>query len=475
MGKNNQKIVSTKIPIEFQAVEQLDSRFMKIKVWILNIGKNYNGSIFTKEAVLKALPSIALTPILGYIEESEDGKDFSDHRIVLSVDDDKGISTKYLGSAYGVIPNDPNPRFELRANEFGGLEEYLTVEGLLWTKFDEAIDIMNRDSIKFQSMELSEKYDGYFNEDGYFVFTEFQFFGCCILGSGNEPAIPQSTVEKMFSQQELTSIINSKLAEYKNKFEKKEDNEVHKKLMQDFGISAEQLKEAGITDIEKYDIEEFKEELRKILEQANDEVDKEKQDAKDNQNDEQNQDRQDDNQNPSNQENQEFDKDGENDDVDNKDKSTNEASKKDAKQENDESDSKKDKEFSENGKEENELDQIKTDMAQMKMDYEKLKEEHDKLVEYKQNKEEEEHLRSINAKIAEFEALSDEDVKEIRENAKNYSIQDAEDKLFAILGRKQSGKPTEDKFAKFYVKQEKETAQEVPSSYDHYFTKHLKK
>lgn len=480
MDTKKQHVV-TKIPIEFEAIEQLDSRFMKIKVWILNIGKNYNGSIFTKDAVLKALPSIALTPILGYIEETDEGqKDFSDHRIVLEMNDEKGLNVKYLGSAYGVIPNDPKPRFELRANEFGGLEEYLTVEGLLWTKFDEAIDIMNRDTIKFQSMELSEKYDGFFNDEGYFVFTDFQFFGCCILGSGNEPAIPQSTVEKMFNQQELTSIINSKLAEYKNKFEKKEDKKVHTKLMQEYGISAEQLEKAGIKDIEKYDIDEFKEKLQELLNEANREADKEKLDAQkdqDNQDNQDNKDSQEDKQNPSDQvgqSDQEFDKDGDKNALDDKDKSSDESRKEDFQQKDDESDRKEDKEFGQKDSEKNELDQIKTDMAQIKKDYEKLVKEHDKLVEYKQQKEEEEHLRTINAKIAEFEALSDEDVKEIRENAKNYTLQEAEDKLFAILGRKQSGKQTENKFAKFYVNSEKKQ-EEVVNSYDHLFTKHLKK
>jgi hypothetical protein len=47
--------------------------------------------------------------------------------------------------------------------------------------------------------------------------------------------------------------------------------------------------------------------------------------------------------------------------------------------------------------------------------------------------------------------------------------------LFAILGRKTSGKDTQSKFAKFYVNHEKDVDTSKIPSYDHYFTKHLKK
>jgi hypothetical protein len=472
--QKDKKTVSTQIPIQFERLEQLDHRFMKIKVWILNIGKNYNGSIFTKDAVKKALPSIALTPILGYIKNDDEGaKDFSDHRIVLEVNDDKGIKEKYLGSAYGVIPENAKAQFELRENEFGGLEEYLTVEGLLWTKFDEAIDIMNRDQVKFQSMELSEKYDGFFNDEGYFVFTDFQFFGCCILGKNFEPAIPQSTVEKIFTTNEITSMINDKLDEYRNKFEKKEDKDVHKKLMTDFGVTAEQLEKAGIKDIEKYDIEEFKEELRKILEEAKNETEKDKQEDQNqnqDQNKEQNQDQDHQNQD------QDFDKDGETKNADEQKKSTNEHDKQNHDSKADEKMEEKDKEFNKGTNQENQLDEIQRQMAKLREDYEAIKKDNQSLIDYKKNKEKEEHQRAINSKIAEFDMLLEEDVKEVRENAHNYSVQQAEDKLFAILGRKQSGKEPQNKFAKFYVNQEKEKeSTSIAPSYEHYFTKHLKK
>src|SRR5690606_7236782 len=116
-------------------MQELDSRFRKFKIWIVNVGKNYNGSIFTKEAIEKALPTIKNTPILGYIKEDRLGeKDFAGHESELVIKDGE-YKFVYKGSAYGVIPEDCNPKFELRENEYGGIEEYLTVEAIMWTKF----------------------------------------------------------------------------------------------------------------------------------------------------------------------------------------------------------------------------------------------------------------------------------------------------------------------------------------------------
>lgn len=472
LNKDRTKVIS-KVPIKFEKLEELDDRFMRVKIWILNIGKNYNGSIFTKEAVQKALPSISLTPILGYIESNGSEEDFSDHRIVLEVDDEKGYKMKYLGSAYGVIPQDPNPQFELRENEYGGLEEYLTIEGILWTKFDEAVEIMNRDTIKYQSMELAEQYEGFFNDEGYFVFTDFKFFGCCILGKGVEPAIPQSTVEKLFTTDQISSIINSKLIEYQEKFEKKEDNKVqYEKLMKEYGVTAEQLKQAGITDYSKFDIDEFKEELRKIVEEAEKQADTEKQNQDQDQNQEaQNKDDKQNNPQDQNQnDDQDFEKGGDED-------GTNKSNEDDVLDEANEENQEKNKSMDEKANENDEIKDIKKDLSRIKKDYESLKKEHDKLVEYKKNKEQEEHLREVNEMIAKFEMLTGDDVKEIIENVHKFSLESIEEKLFAIVGRKQADQEeakSKTGFAKYFMNNRKEVDGEKSPSYDHYFTKHLK-
>lgn len=199
--ENDLKSDLKRIPVIFQDLGDIDERFMKVKIWLMHLGKNYNGSFFEKEVVQDAIPSLANTPILGYIETNSDGeKDFSDHRTELVVEeDDKGrkkYKFEYKGQAYGVIPENNNAKFEKRVGDDGVEREYLTVEGIMWKKWEDPITIMNRDNDKAQSMELSENYEGDFQDDNLFHFSRFKFFGACILGTGVQPAMNSASLEK---------------------------------------------------------------------------------------------------------------------------------------------------------------------------------------------------------------------------------------------------------------------------------------
>jgi hypothetical protein len=214
VSKDNTNLL--KIPVTFEKSEEVDERFMEVKIWLMHLEENYNNSYFSKEVVEKAIPTLANTPILGYIETNSDGdEDFSDHRQVLVKEDGK-YKVKYIGQAYGVIPETNDAKFEKRIGSDGKEREYLTVKGIMWKKWDDPIDIMDEDETKGQSMELSEKYDGEFSEDdGLFHFSDFKFFGACILGDGVQPAMEGATVEKQFSLDKMQEEIQSKMEEYK--------------------------------------------------------------------------------------------------------------------------------------------------------------------------------------------------------------------------------------------------------------------
>ena len=48
MDKKNVPVMFEKL----QLFEAEDKRFIKVKIWLLHLGKNFNGSFFTKESVL---------------------------------------------------------------------------------------------------------------------------------------------------------------------------------------------------------------------------------------------------------------------------------------------------------------------------------------------------------------------------------------------------------------------------------------
>jgi hypothetical protein len=142
------------------------------------------------------IPSLAGIPIVGYISADEAGDvDFGGHgqKIVI---DDNGIRLEYVGRAYGCVLENNNAKFETKLCSDGVEREFLTCEAVLWKKFDECINILERDGAKGQSMELYPgSIKGYFDADGIFHFTDAKFEALCILGDKHIPAMTGSVIE----------------------------------------------------------------------------------------------------------------------------------------------------------------------------------------------------------------------------------------------------------------------------------------
>lgn len=187
------------LPINFEVIDEIESndkRFLKVVIDVLHTGVNYNQSDFTKEVVDENIETIKNTPILGFIRKMPFGdKDFKGHEYVLTKTEN-GVERKYVGSAYGVIPESCNPRWIMKEDDTGEEREYLQVDGVLWTKFKDSAEIMERDFTKGQSMEIDpNSVEGYEDEEtGIFHFTKFSFDGCAILGQGVEPAMANANI-----------------------------------------------------------------------------------------------------------------------------------------------------------------------------------------------------------------------------------------------------------------------------------------
>ncbi|WP_395546722.1 MULTISPECIES: hypothetical protein [unclassified Lacrimispora] len=193
------------IPIIFEKVQDYsvaDTRFTKVKIKMMHLGLNLNNSIFNKEVVDEAIPTLCNTPILAYVEKNSDGDDdFSDHRQELSIEHGT-IKVTYKCIPFGVIGESCNPRYENHTTEDGVERTYLVVDGLIWNKIEHT-DIFTRDFIKDASMELTENYSGKFDEDNHFVFTKIEFDGICALGNNIEPAMKGANIEVNFALNEI--------------------------------------------------------------------------------------------------------------------------------------------------------------------------------------------------------------------------------------------------------------------------------
>lgn len=198
--------------------ESSDFRFIDVSIDVMHTGTNLNKTSFTKDAINKAVPTIRNTPILGYVvdELDEEDKDFKGHEHELRITD-KDVKYVYAGQAYGVIPESCNPRWIVKDDGTGIEREYLRVDGLIWTKFSDPVDIFTRDSTKNHSVELTDMACGPADKNGNVPVGSFKFDGCCILSTTDpsiKPAMTGSCVTANFSVEDITAQIRDRLYEY---------------------------------------------------------------------------------------------------------------------------------------------------------------------------------------------------------------------------------------------------------------------
>ena len=198
--------------------ESSDFRFIDVSIDVMHTGANLNKTSFTKDAINKAVPTIRNTPILGYVvdELDEEDKDFKGHEHELRITD-KNVKYVYAGQAYGVIPESCNPRWIVKDDGTGIEREYLRVDGLIWTKFSDPVDIFTRDGTKNHSVELTDMACGPADKNGNVPVGSFKFDGCCIMSTTDpsiKPAMTGSCVTANFSVEDITAQIRDRLYEY---------------------------------------------------------------------------------------------------------------------------------------------------------------------------------------------------------------------------------------------------------------------
>ena len=213
------------LPVTFSVnneVSDNDTRFMNITIDVMHTGVNLNNSNFDKNVVDECMETIKNTPVLGFIKYDKvtQEKDFKGHEYILTKTEN-GIEEKYIGSCFGVIPESCNPRWVTKMCEDGQEREFLQVDALLWTKFEDSISIMGRDSEKSQSMELEvSSIEGYEDENGVYHFTKFKFDGCCLLGDDCLPAMVSANAKIKEVNFTMSDFIQNLQSEFNDKFTK---------------------------------------------------------------------------------------------------------------------------------------------------------------------------------------------------------------------------------------------------------------
>ena len=209
----NQNIYS--LPVTFSVQNEIsdgDNRFIEVFIDVLHLGRNLNGSVFSKDVVDANIDTIKNTPILGFVQVKPDGeKDFKGHEYTIKRTIN-GVEQTYAGSAYGLVPESYDAQWIDKMCDDGIERTFLRVRGLLWTKFSDSTEIVMRDIVKQHSMELyPNSIEGHEDDNGDFVFDKFSFDGCCILSDDVQPAMMNSCVEVDFSVKDFVKSLQSEL------------------------------------------------------------------------------------------------------------------------------------------------------------------------------------------------------------------------------------------------------------------------
>ena len=237
MDNKDKNIFSLSLDIDFSSEQKISDLISKYNVRVLYLGENRNGSYFTKEVVDNMINTLGGVPVIGHYDAEK--KDFLGHGDLRVIVTEEGeVETKNVGPVpYGFIPLNPRTWWEKHVDKDSVEREYLCTEAYLWTGRYDELSIL-KENKNNQSMELNpETSVGQWTdmETGcYYVFTQAEFIGLCILGQDVEPcfegagftsnfALDTSFAEKLsVMKEELQFALN----DYKETEEKDDEEEV---------------------------------------------------------------------------------------------------------------------------------------------------------------------------------------------------------------------------------------------------------
>ena len=207
MGERNMSIVFS------SGISSLTERNSSFDSGILRVcytRKNRNNSFISKETFERCMPSIYNCPIVCRYDRDTDT--IGSHDMELVETDDGGLRIVNVTQPVGVVPESANYWWE-EIEDDSGLHEYLCVDVLIW-KRQEAYKKIKEDGITDESMEISVKEGGMV--DGVYVIKRFEFTAFCLLGTA-EPCYESASLE-MFSRDDFKTQLAEMMKEFKETF-----------------------------------------------------------------------------------------------------------------------------------------------------------------------------------------------------------------------------------------------------------------
>jgi len=186
----NMERMSVPVSMRFEEQSPVNSSFTRYQCRILALGKNQNGSYFSRDVVEAAVDKFKNIPITAFVYDGEDGeKHIAGHEMRL-VERDGDYQWQTRCVPYGVIPADAEFVFEDVTEENGSVATYLTTSAILWTKkYPDIVEAAySGDKSYWASMEIQvDKMQKLKEDERYFEILEFTPDAFTLLGKSDDP------------------------------------------------------------------------------------------------------------------------------------------------------------------------------------------------------------------------------------------------------------------------------------------------
>lgn len=265
MGERNMSIVFSS---GISAITERNTSFDSGILRVCYTGKNRNNSFISKETFERCMHSIYNCPIVCRYDRDTDT--IGSHDMELVTDSDGGMRIVNVTHPIGVVPESANYWWE-EIEDDSGLHEYLCVDVLLW-KRQEVYKKIKEDGITDESMEISVKEGEMI--DGVYVIKRFEFTAFCLLGTA-QPCYESASLE-VFSRDDFKTQLAEMMQEFKESFSLVQSSEEVVIHPQNFSEGGEEVLEQKIalmaefnltTEMLDFNIDDFSiEELREKFE-----------------------------------------------------------------------------------------------------------------------------------------------------------------------------------------------------------------
>ena len=208
MAEKNARIVYSS---SLDQLTKFNSSFDKGVLRVAYTDRNRNGSSISKDVFERCMPSIFNCPVVCSYDRSVD--EFGAHDVEIYQDDEGHMRMVNITHPVGVVPTGSNYWWDTIVEDDGSTHEYLFVEVLIW-KRQEAYQKIKEDGVVAESMEISIKEGSM--KDGVYVIERFEFTAFCLLGTA-EPCYESASLV-VFSQEDFKAQFNEMMQDFKESF-----------------------------------------------------------------------------------------------------------------------------------------------------------------------------------------------------------------------------------------------------------------